>query len=145
MKPSEILLNPKISNRNKFGTYLKSRRTALGLTAREIAEKLNLSSVYICDIEKGNRHAPLGHLDQVAEILQVEESERDFFFDIAGCSHSNWPDINEYLEKNPNARKAIRLARDKNMLGEEFLKIVEDYAQTLEQKPSTTQPKEKTK
>lgn len=140
MKPSEFVLNTKISNRDKFGAYLKSRRTALGLGLREFADKLSLSPAYISDIEKGNRHAPSSHLEKVADILAVEKEEINSFYDLAGCSQSNWQDINEYLAQNPNARKAIRLARDKNMSGEEFLEIVENFESS-----KTTKPKEREK
>ncbi len=146
MKPSEVVMNDNISNRDKFGFYLRARRSEIGITLREFAEKLHLSPAYISDIEKGNRYAPINYLDQVAELLRVEQEERNYLFDLAGCSHSNWPDINEYLAENPNARKAIRLARDKNMSGEEFLGLVEYLAKSSKQSSAQpTQSKERTK
>lgn len=128
MKPSEVLFNEDISNRDKFGTYVKGRRSELDMTLKDFAISMNLSPAYISDIENGNRYAPLNYLDQAATILQVEDEEMNAFYDIAGCTHSNWPDINEYLKDKPYARKAIRLARDKNMSGEEFLEIVKSLS-----------------
>ena len=124
MKPSEILFNQSIANKKKFGVYIRTRRNELGLSLRNLAKQLNLSTAYISDIENGNRTAPLNNLKQIASLLLIEKSELDYFYDIAGCTHSNWPDINEYLTKIPSARKAIRLAKEKNISGEEFLEIV---------------------
>ena len=128
MKPSEIAKDNKISNRDKFGVYVKGRRKELGMTIRTFAGELNLTPAYISDFENGNRNAPLKYLEKVAHILLVEEDEINYFYDIAGASRSNWPDLNEYLAKTPNARKALRLARDKNMTGEQLLEAVSRLA-----------------
>ena len=127
MKPSEIVYNKNISNRDKFGYYVRERRQELGITVRALAEMLGISPAYMSDIEKGNRMAPLDYLDQLAAILAIEEDEREFFIDLSGCSHSNWPEINEYLAKTKGARDAIRLARDYGLSEDEFLAIVVTY------------------
>lgn len=127
MKPSEIVYNKNISNRDKFGFYVRERRQELGITVRAMAEILGISPAYLSDIEKGNRMAPLDYLDQMAAILAIEEDEREFFVDLSGCSHSNWPEINEYLAKTKGARDAIRLARDYGLSEDEFLAIVVTY------------------
>ena len=124
MKPSEFVFNDKISNRDKFGAFVRARRLDLGLSVRELAEKMGVSAAYLSDIERGNRMAPVEHLNQMAELLCVDESEIQFFVDLSGCTHSNWPEINEYLAGSKVARQAIRLARDNGMSGEEFLTLV---------------------
>lgn len=140
MKPSEIVFNDKISNRDKFGVYVRDRRKDLGVSLRELAEKLGISAAYLSDIEKGNRKAPLEHLEQLAVLLQVEENEMEFYFDLSGCTHSNWPEINEYLAQNKSAREAVRLARDKGLTEEEFLRFVDGLG---EKKESTENEPEK--
>lgn len=134
MKPTEIIFDENIANRDKFGTYLKQRRCELGLSLRDFAQILKLSPAYIADIEKGNRCAPLRYLEQVIGVLKIEESDVNDFYDLAGCSHSNWPDINQYLADKPNARKAIRLARDVNLPQEELLEMVENLSQNKQKK-----------
>lgn len=124
MQPSEILFDKSINNSDKFGIYVRERRIELGITLRDFAKKLNLSPSYISDIENGNRTAPLSYLNKVASLLNIDKTELNYFYDIAGCSHSNWPDINDYLAKKPSARKAIRLAKDKNMSEKEFSEII---------------------
>ena len=133
MKPSQIVFDKNIKNRDKFGVYLREQRKEIGMSVREFAFKLNLTPAYISDIEKGNRMAPQNYLEDMINILGVEENEIQYFYDLVGCSHSNWPEINEYLAKTPNARKAIRLARDNGMSEEEFLSTVLKMADLKEE------------
>ena len=138
MTPSQILFNNNIPDKKKFGTYCKARRTELGMTDRELALSLKLSPSYIADIENSNRPAPLKHIEEFANILRVDDGERIYFYDIAGSSHGNWPDINDYLAKNPNAREFIRLAKSKNLSGEDILNLVTNYEKELKIKNSKT-------
>lgn len=133
MKPSEIFNNKNISNRDKFGTFVRNRRKELGITLRDFALQLNISPAYVSDIENGNRYAPVNYLEQVASILKIENDELYYFYDIAGCTHGNWPDINEYLAKNPNARKALRLARDKNISEQQLVQFIEQLKPNQEE------------
>lgn len=123
MKPSAMFLNNDISNRDKFGAWLKASRKENGWGVREFAEMIGVSAAYISDIENGNRHAPLNHLEKIAKIFNLPEQELMYLADIAGCSHGNHNDINEYLADNPNARKAVRAARNADLSDEEFLKF----------------------
>ena len=123
MKPSALFLNKDINNREKFGIWLKSARKDKGLGVRELAELLDLSPAYISDIEKGNRRAPINHLESIAKIFNLPEQELPYLADLAGCSHRNHKDINEYLADTPNARKAMRAAKNADLSDEEFLQI----------------------
>ena len=133
MKPSEIAFDNSITNRDKFGIYVRTRREELGIKLRDFAKILNIAPAYLSDIEKGNRTAPLNHLEIIARELKVEESELEFFYDIAGCTHGNWPELNEYLASNRSAREAVRLARDKGLSEEEFLEMVLKLGEENEQ------------
>ena len=124
MKPSEVMFDKTISNRDKFGVYLKCRRNELSMTLKDFAKELNLSMAYVSDMENGNRYAPLKYLNTIIDVLHIEKEEINYFYDLAGCTHSNWVDINEYLATVPNARKAIRLARDNNISEQEFVSLV---------------------
>lgn len=123
MKPSAMFMNKDISNRDKFGTWLRETRKEHGLSVRDLATSLNVSPAYISDIEKGNRHAPLNHLGKIAELFNIPEQELLYLTDLAGCSHDNHIDINKYLGANPTARKAMRAAKNADLSDEEFLKI----------------------
>ena len=123
MKPSAMFYNKEIKNREKFGEWLKSTRKDHGLTVRELAEMLGVSAAYITDIEKGNRSAPLNHLEQITKIFNIPESELMYLTDIAGSSRGSWQDLNDYLGDHKDARTAVRAARDANLSDEEFLEV----------------------
>ena len=122
-------MDEKEIKKRAFGQFVRERRTNLGLSNREVSAKLNISSCYLTDIEKGNRRAPLKHLPALEEVLMLEKEELDKFYDLAYQTHGSHPDINEYLSTHPNARLAVRLARDKGLSGEEFLNIVLNFAE----------------
>ena len=112
MRPSAMFYNNDVSNRNKFGEWLKSTRKEYGYSVRELAEMIGVSAAYISDIEKGNRHAPVNHLEQIAKIFNIPETELMYFTDLAGSSVGSWQDINDYLGKSKNARAAPSMIRD---------------------------------
>lgn len=121
---SELVINKDYANKDKFGIYIKWRRMQLGLTVRDFAEKLNLSVGYMCDIENGKRTAPIKCISQMIQLLNIENNERNYFYDLVGSTHSNWSDINEYLQQMPNAREFLRLAQTKNLSDEEISSII---------------------
>ena len=133
MNPSEYADSSKFNKREAFGAFVKARRKELGFTVQDLAQMVKLSNGYVCDIEKGNRNAPLNHLPAFQKALQIPEEQIDAFVDLAGVYSGNWPDLNEYLCQTPNARKFFRIAKRQGMSGEEILEIVETYAQQKEQ------------
>ena len=110
-----------------FGEYVKQRRERLGMTMRELAERVRISPAYLCDIEKGNRKPPEKFLATFADALCISDSEeRNLFYDCAGISkNGQHTDINSYIEGLPSARMALRTARDKKFTDEDWLQLVE--------------------
>lgn len=127
MKPSDIVFDDNIDNRDKFGVYLRERRLELGMSVRYFAGLLGVSPTYISDIERGNRTAPTNfYLKQIIKLLEVNDEEIEYLYDLAGCTHLNWPEINDYLKDKPYARRALRVVRDKG-LTEELLLILDKF------------------
>lgn len=58
--------------RATLGANIRRRRTELGLTQAELAQKLGMRQNYISDIERGVRSPRLGTLAEFSEILQVQ-------------------------------------------------------------------------
>ena len=129
MKPSVFFFDKETSNREKFGIWLKTTRKEHDLSVRELANHLGVTASYISDIEKGNRYAPVNHLEKLAKLFNLPNSELMYLADLAGCSRENWQDINDYLGENKPARDAIRAARNANLSDEKFLDI---FIQTLD-------------
>lgn len=116
-------------NRYTFGEFIAQRREELGLSMRECAAKLEISAVYLCDIEKGHRPAPTKLISKIKTLLDINiypENEKEFedllFLTRNECS----PDLIQYLLASKEARQAIRLAIDNDISGSDLLKLVKN-------------------
>ena len=109
MDIKEYLSTRSSSEDNLFGDFMKQRRLELKIRLRDMASSLAISPAYLCDIEQGNRQAPVKLIKRMAELLQISEDEMVDFEDLAYQSHNTCaPDIIQYLIANPEMRKEIR-------------------------------------
>ena len=70
-----------------FGSFLREKRMARGLTLRGMAAKLDLSPVYMSNIENDRRAAPSQeYLERMALLLQLDKPEREWMLDLAAKS-----------------------------------------------------------
>ena len=73
-----------------FGSFLREKRMARGLTLRGTAAKLDLSPVYMSNIENDRRVAPSQeYLERMALLLQLDKPEREWMLDLAAKSKQN--------------------------------------------------------
>ena len=93
-----------------FGSYLRQLREKRKLRQEDLAKAINVSTVYICDIEKGRRNPPdIEKLKVWEKLLGLTEKEMACFYDMVGQERKEMPpDIVEYMIKHPEARNAIR-------------------------------------
>ena len=93
-----------------FGSFLRELRERRKLRQEDLAKAINVSTVYICDIEKGRRNPPdVEKLRVWEKQLGLSDKETACFYDMAGQERKEMaPDIVEYMSKHPEARDAIR-------------------------------------
>ena len=105
-----------------FGQFVLEKRKDVYISAREVAEALNVSAVYICDIEKNRRPAPSGEiLSKLCEILHLDKTEQELFYDLAGRSKNTVScDLPEYIMENDIVRAALRAAKENNTSDKEW-------------------------
>lgn len=119
-----------VQDERTFGQFLRQRREELGLTVRGFAKDIDMMPSYLSDVEKGNRHAPMKCLEKIRILLEIPETEKQLFEDLATATRGNGcPDINPYLDKKEIARVALRKARDRDISDEkweEILKIIDE-------------------
>jgi transcriptional regulator with XRE-family HTH domain len=60
---------------NKLGEFLKTRREALGLTQRALAQKLGVEASHVAFIESGRRKPSLKLVARVADTLGLDRQE----------------------------------------------------------------------
>ncbi len=52
-----------------FGRLVRSRRTHLGLTQEELAEKADMHFTYVSSTERGERNISLANIEKLADAL----------------------------------------------------------------------------
>lgn len=99
-----------------FGEFIYIKRKAQGITQKNIAEALGVTTVYICDIEKSRRYPPTkgDMLSKMAAILRLDDDDLSVFYDLAGRDKGCVsPDLSEYIMSSEIIRSALRTAKGK--------------------------------
>ena len=94
----------------KFGAFLRKMREKKKMRQEDLAKAISVSTVYVCDIEKGRRNPPdLQKLKVWENLLTLSSRDRAIFYDLAGSDRKEIPpDISDYLSAHPDAKDAIR-------------------------------------
>ena len=112
-----------------FGQCIRRKREELGLSVRALAARIEMSPVYLSDIERGNRNAPTGanvkkdYMSKLIQELKIGKDEIGAFYDMADATKGRYVDISSYLDRNENARLALRLENDVYIPEEHWLKF----------------------
>ena len=123
-----------------FGEYLKQKRLDKEITLRGFAKLVDISPVYLCDLEKGRKAAPSMEVMQkmVSKLaLNKEESER--FYDLAAREQTAQnpipKDLNAFLKDNRVIVSALRTAKDLDATDEEWQDFIDKLRKSREGKP----------
>ena len=123
-----------------FGEYLKQKRLDKEITLRGFAKLVDISPVYLCDLEKGRKAAPSMEVMQkmVSKLaLNKEESER--FYDLAALEQTAKnpmpKDLNAFLKDNRVIVSALRTAKDLDATDEECQDFIDKLRKSREGKP----------
>ena len=123
-----------------FGEYLKQKRLDKEKTLRGFAKLVDISPVYLCDLEKGRKAAPSMEVMQkmVSKLaLNKEESER--FYDLAALEQTAKnpipKDLNAFLKDNRVIVSALRTAKDLDATDEEWQDFIDKLRKSREGKP----------
>ena len=114
-------------NEMAFGKFIEERRKALGLTLRGFAAELDIAPAYMSDIEKGRRYPPDKKLDDIAQILKLNETEKNSMLDLAAMAKTKTvsSDLPEYIMEKDLARVALRRARDGKLSDEGWQEVID--------------------
>jgi transcriptional regulator with XRE-family HTH domain len=119
----------KMNEEQTFGEFIVAKRRQHDLTARELAIKLKISAVYLCDIEKGRKAAISDEtLDSIRCIFDLNESETELLYDLAAKARNTVSaDLPEYIMEKDIVRAALRTAKKNNITDkqwEDFIKRI---------------------
>ena len=111
-----------------FGSFIRNRRMARGLTLRGMAAKLDLSPVYMSNIENDRRAAPAQeHLERMAMLLQLDKADREQMLDLVARSRQDRvsADLPDYIMDREIVRAALRTAREADATDQEWQEFID--------------------
>ena len=111
-----------------FGTYIRQRRQARGLTLRGLAARVGLSPVYMSNIETDRRPAPSQeYLDKLAVELALGKDEVEQMLDLAARSRDQRvpADLPDYIMERDIVRAALRTAKEADATDQEWQEFID--------------------
>lgn len=117
-----------------FGEFLQKKRMERQITLRRMAEEIQISLTYLCDLENDRRNPPeMEKLDLIAKVLLLTDEERDLMLDLAGKKRNSVaPDLPEYIMERDYVSAALRTARDLNASEADWMRFVEELKRRKE-------------
>ncbi len=113
-----------METKETFGSFIKEKRLLRQISLRKFAELLDISPVYMCNMEKDRNPAPKDDiLSHMAELLLLSEQETETLYDLAAKSKSTPTvsrDLPEYIMDRDIVRVALRTAKDVDATDEEW-------------------------
>ena len=92
-----------------FGSFVREKRQSIGLSLRTLAAKLDLSPVYLSNIENDRRPAPTrAYLERLEQELHLSKVETEQMLDLAAKSQNNRvsADLPDYImDREISARR----------------------------------------
>ena len=114
-----------------FGSFIREKRieTEPYISLRKMAELLDISPVYMSNIETGRNPAPKEDiLEALAKLLKLGKPEKEMMYELAAKSKNYTAvpgDLPEYISANEYARIALRVAKDVDATDAEWQEFIE--------------------
>lgn len=121
-----------------FGSFVRQRRQAIGLSLRTLAARVQLSPVYMSNIETDRKAAPAQEfLDRLATELRLGKGERETLLDLAAKSRKQRvsADLPDYIMEKDIVRAALRTAKEVDATDEEWQEFIDRITRRC--RPST--------
>ena len=107
----------------EFGQILKRIRTTRNLTVRQFASKVELSIVYISDLENNNRKVTMTVINKIIKNILLTEIEQKEKMDAFCKDRLNIPtDLLYYLLDN-DLLESLKIIKDKDKTGENIKQL----------------------
>ena len=111
-----------------FGGFIREKRQSIGLSLRTLAAKLDLSPVYLSNIENDRRPAPTrAYLERLEQELHLNKAETEQMLDLAAKSQNNRvsADLPDYIMDREIVRAALRTAREADATDQEWQDFID--------------------
>ena len=111
-----------------FGSYVREKRMRRGLSLRSLAAELEVSPVYMSNMETDRKPAPSQEkLNHLIGILGHSQSETEHLLDLAAKSKTRQvsADLPEYIMERDIVRAALRTAKEVDATDEEWQEFID--------------------
>lgn len=111
-----------------FGSFVREKRQSIGLSLRTLAAKLDLSPVYLSNIENDRRPAPTrAYLERLEQELHLNKAETEQMLDLAAKAQNNRvsADLPDYIMDREIVRAALRTAREADATDQEWQDFID--------------------
>ena len=111
-----------------LGSFVREHRMSRGLSLRNLAAKLEISPVYMSNIETDRKPAPTQEkLDKLVEILGLGQYEAEQLLDLAAKSKNRQvsADLPEYIMERDIVRVALRTAKEVDATDAEWQEFID--------------------
>jgi len=111
-----------------FGEFIILKRKEKDISARQLAIAINISPVYMCDIEKDRKFALSDELlEKIRRTLLLSEDDSELMYDLAAKARKTVSaDLPEYIMENEIVRTALRTAKKNNIPDEKWEKFIKE-------------------
>ena len=111
-----------------FGSFVREHRMSRELSLRSLAAKLEISPVYMSNIETDRKPAPTQEkLDKLVDILGLVQYEAEQLLDLAAKSKNRQvsADLPEYIMERDIVRVALRTAKEVDATDAEWQEFID--------------------
>jgi transcriptional regulator with XRE-family HTH domain len=115
-------------NQQTFGEFIVKKRLEKDITARQLAQSLGISAVYMCEIEKGRKYQISDEfLETLKHSLNLSEAETALMYDLsAKAKNTVSADLPKYIMENELVRTALRNAKENNIPDEKWERFINE-------------------
>lgn len=111
-----------------FGSFVRQKRLEREMSLRSLAQRLELSPVYMSNIENDLKPAPSqAKLDKLVQIFMLDKKDVELLWDLAAKSRKQRVsvDLPEYIMDRDIVRVALRTARECEATDEDWQDFID--------------------
>lgn len=111
-----------------FGSFVRQKRLERDMSLRTLAQKLELSPVYMSNIENNLKPAPSqAKLDKLAQLFLLDKADTELMWDLAAKSRKQRVsvDLPEYIMERDIVRATLRTARECEATDEDWQEFID--------------------